>query len=351
MISETQETFMKTVQQIADFVGGTVYGEAEIEIQSVGSLERAQAGDLAYAEGKHLEKVVSSSASCVLVPANDYSDRTVIVVDQPRVSFANIVQWLLPQPRPFDGIHPTALVGKNVSLGSEVGIGAWTIVEDGAEIGDRTLIYPGCYIGRDCQIGTDCVVYPRVVVYPCVQLGDRIVLHAGSVLGADGFGFAFDGDGYVKVPQVGRVSIGSDVEIGANTCVDRGALDETIIGEGAKIDNLCQIGHNVQIGNKAIVSSQTGVAGSSRIGDQATIGGQVGIADYCRIDDHAIVGAQCGVPSHKRVPAGEVYWGTPARPLRKIKQQQAHISRLPKLADEVARLQAEIDELRILVKS
>tara|TARA_B100001146_G_C16073740_1_gene387605 strand:- start:257 stop:859 length:603 start_codon:yes stop_codon:yes gene_type:complete len=200
-------------------------------------------------------------------------------------------------------------------------------------------------------MGADCVVYPRVVLYPRAELGDRVILHTGAVLGADGFGFAFDGDRHIKVPQVGHVSVGSDVEIGANTCVDRGTLDETVIGQGAKIDNLCQIGHNVQIGNQAVVSSQTGVAGSSRIGDHATIGGQVGIADYCRIDDHAIVGAQCGVPSHKRVPAGEVYWGTPSRPLRKIKQQQAYLSRLPKLADEVARLQAEIDELRMRLKS
>ena len=351
MILETQETLMKTVQQIADFVGGTVYGQAEIEIQAVGSLQRAQSGDLAYAEGKHLEKVLACHASCVLVPANDFPDQTVIVVDQPRVSFANVVQWLLPQVRPFDGIHPTSIVGQNVSLGAKVAIGAWTIIEDGAEIGDRTLIYPGCYVGRDCRIGADCVVNPRVVLYPRSELGDRVVLHTGAVLGADGFGFAFDGDRHIKVPQVGHVSVGSDVEIGANTCVDRGALDETVIGQGSKIDNLCQIGHNVQIGNQAVVSSQTGVAGSSRIGDQATIGGQVGIADYCRIDDHAIVGAQCGVPSHKRVPAGEVYWGTPARPLRKIKQQQAYLSRLPKLADDVARLQAEIDELRMKLKS
>ena len=150
----------------------------------------------------------------------------------------------------------------------------------------------------------------------------------------------------MKIPQIGHVEIGSDTEIGANTCIDRGALDETVIGEGSKIDNLCQIAHNVRVGDNTVISSQTGIAGSSRIGNNAIIGGQVGIADYCRIDDHAIVGAQCGVPSRKRVPAGEVYWGTPARPLRNIKQQQAHLNRLPKLADEVKCLREEIKVLK-----
>ena len=337
---------MKTVQEIADFIGGRVHGEVATEIKTVGSLERAETGALAYAEGKYLDAVPKSSASCVLVPSNDFPNRTVIVIDQPRVAFANVAQWLLPQARPFEGVHPSSIVGEGVSLGVDVAVGPWSVVEAGAQIGARTVIYPGCYVGRDCRIGDDCVLHPQVVLYAGVEIGDHVILHAGSVLGADGFGFVFDGTRQVKVPQVGHVSVGSDVEIGANTCVDRGALDETVIGEGAKIDNLCQIAHNVEVGQHAVVSSQTGVAGSSRIGNHAIVGGQVGIADYCRIDDHAIVGAQCGVPSRKRVPAGEVYWGTPARPLRQIKQQQAHLSRLPKLAEEVKRLRAEIDELR-----
>ena len=337
---------MKMVREIADFAHGAVHGDAETQITTVGSLDRAGPGALAYADGKYLDDVLTSGAGCVLVPSNDFPGRTVIVVDQPRVAFANVAQWLLSKEHRFEGIHPSAIIHEDAELAARVAVGPWTVIESGVQVGSGTIIYTGSYIGRDCRIGADCVVYPRVVLYPGVVLRDRVVLHAGTVLGADGFGFVFDGTRQVKIPQIGHLEVGSDAEIGANTCIDRGALDETVVGEGTKIDNLCQIAHNVQVGANVVISSQTGIAGSSRIGSHATIGGQVGIADYCRIDDHAVVGAQCGVPSRKRVPAGEVYWGTPARPLRNVKQQQAHLSRLPKLAEEVKRLRLEIEELK-----
>ena len=337
---------MKTVHEIASLVGGTVHGDAEIEIRTVGSLDRAGADALAYAEDQYLNDVPASRAACVLVPSGAFPGRTVIVVERPRVAFANIAQSLLPKERPFAGVHPSAIVHETASLGSAVAIGPWTMVDRDVQIGDGSVIYPGSYIGRNCRLGADCVLHPRVVLYPGVVLGDRVVLHAGTVLGADGFGFVFDGERQVKIPQVGQVEIGSDVEIGANTCIDRGALDETVVGDGTKVDNLCQIAHNVHIGHHAVISSQTGIAGSSRIGNHATVGGQVGIGDHCRIDDHAIVGGQCGVPSRKRVPAGEVFWGTPARPLRHIKRQQAFVGRLPELAEEVKRLRAEVESLK-----
>ena len=337
---------MKTAQEIANFVGGTLQGNTAEPIDTVGSLQRARPGALAYAEAKYLDQVETSRASCILVPSGDFPDRTVIVVDNPRVAFARVAQWLCPPIRPFEDVHPTAIVADGATLAEDVAVGAWTLIETGAQIGRGTIIFPGCYIGRDCRIGSDGVVYPHAVLYPGVTIGDRVIVHAGVVLGADGFGFVFDGTRHVKVPQVGHVTIGSDVEIGANSCVDRGALDETVVHEGAKIDNLCQVAHNVQIGTHTVISSQTGIAGSSRVGSHATIGGQVGIADYCRVDDHAMVGAQCGIPSRKRVPAGEVYWGTPARPLKTIKVQQAYLSRLPKMAEEMKRLRAEIEELK-----
>ena len=337
---------MKTAQEIADFVGGTLHGHAAATIDTVGSLQRARAGALAYAEAKYLDQVAESRASCILVPAGEFPDHTVIVVDNPRVAFARVAEWLCPQTRPFDGVHATAIVADGATLAEDVAVGAWTLIEAGAQIGRGTIIFPGCYVGRDCRIGSDSIVYPHAVLYPGVEIGDRVIVHAGVVLGADGFGFVFDGTRHVKVPQVGHVTIGSDVEIGANSCVDRGALDETMVHEGAKIDNLCQVAHNVQIGTHAIISSQTGIAGSSRVGSHATIGGQVGIGDYCRIDDHAMVGGQCGILSRKRVPAGEVYWGTPARPLKTIKVQQAYLNRLPKMAAELKRLRAEIEALK-----
>ena len=337
---------MKTVQEIADHVGGRVHGDGAVEIRTVGSLERATRGALAYAEGKHLAQVAATGASCVLVPEVEPPDRTVIVVAKPRVAFARAAQWLLPPRLPAPGVHETALVAPDAALGAEVSIGAWTVVEAGARIGARTAIFPGGYVGAGASLGADCVVYPRVVLYPGTTVGDRVILHAGAVIGSDGFGFVFDGERQVKVPQVGRARIGDDVEIGANACVDRGALDETAIAGGVKIDNLCQIGHNVRIGDHAIISAQTGVAGSSTIGREAVIGGQAGIADYCRIDDRGIVGAQCGVPSRKRVPAGQPFWGTPARPLKDVKKQQGHLHRLPRMAAEIASLRAELDAVK-----
>ena len=337
---------MKTSQEIADFVGGTLTGNPVEELHTVGSLERASRGALAYAESNYLDKVDGSQASCILVPSGVFPDRTVIAVNEPRLAFARAAQWLQPPRQPFKGIHATAIVEDGASVEDNVAIGAWSLIECGAKIGRGTIIFPGCYIGENCRIGTDSVLYPHVVLYPFVELGDRAIVHAGVIMGADGFGFVFDGTQHIKVPQVGHIAIGSDVEVGANSCVDRGALDETVIDDGVKIDNLCQIAHNVKIGSHTIISSQTGIAGSSRVGSNATIGGQVGVADYCRIDNHAMVGAQCGIPSRKRVPAGEVYWGTPARPLKDIKVQQAHVKRLPKIVEEVKRLREEIEKLK-----
>ena len=336
----------RTVREVADYVGGTVHGDGTVELHTVGSLERAGPGALAYAEARYLRQVPSTGASCVLVPPGEPPPRTVIVVDEPRVAFARAAQWLLHRDRPQPGVHPAAIVESGARLADDVHVGPWSLIGAGATVGRGTVIHPGCHVGRNSRIGDDCLLFPRVVIYAATEIGDRVTIHAGVVIGADGFGFVFDGARHLKIPQVGHVTVGSDVEIGANSCIDRGALDETVIHDGVKIDNLCQIAHNVRIGTHATVSSQTGIAGSSTIGEHATIGGQVGIADYCRIDPHGIVGAQCGVPSRKRVPAGEVYWGTPARPLRNIKKQQFYLNRLPQMAEDVRRLQAEIDELK-----
>ena len=337
---------MKTVQEIADLVGGRVHGDGGLEIRTVGSLERATSGTLAYAEGKHLAKVAATDASCILVPDVELPARTVIVVDKPRVAFARAAQWLLPPRLPAPGVHETALVAANATLGADVSIGAWTVVEAEAAIGSGTVIFPGGYVGAGVSIGANCILYPRVVLYPGTTVGDRVILHAGVVIGSDGFGFVFDGERQVKVPQVGCAEIGDDVEIGVNACIDRGALDETVVADGVKIDNLCHLGHNVRIGEHSVISAQTGIAGSSTVGREAVIGGQVGIADYCRVDDHGIVGAQCGIPSRKRVPAGQPFWGTPARPLKDIKKQQGYLHRLPRMAAEIASLRAELDALK-----
>lgn len=337
---------MKTAQEIAEFVGGTLRGDAQQEIYGVGSLDHAGPGTLAYAESAYVDRVPATGASCVLVPPGDFPGRTVILVENPRLAFARAAQWLAPVVAPLPGVHPEALIHEGAAVAPDAAVGAWTLIEHGARVGARTVVYPGCYVGAGSRIGDDCVVFPHVVIYPGVNVGDRSIIHAGVVLGADGFGFVPDGTRHVKVPQVGQVAVGSDVEIGANTCVDRAALDTTALGDGVKIDNLCQIGHNVEVGAHAIISAQTGVAGSTRIGARSTIGGQVGIGDHCRIDEGAIVGSGGGIPSRKRVPGGVVYWGTPARPLGDVKVQQAHLSRLPKMAEELKQLRDEVQALK-----
>ncbi|MCY4600849.1 MAG: UDP-3-O-(3-hydroxymyristoyl)glucosamine N-acyltransferase [Acidobacteria bacterium] len=337
---------MKTAREIAEFVGGTLEGDADKQIHGVGSLDHAGPGELTYAESTYLDRVAATGASCVLVAEGEYPDRTVILVDNPRLAFARASHWLAPAQTPAAGIHPEALVQHDAVVAPDAAVGAWTLIEHGAHVGRRTVVYPGCYVGAGSRIGDDCVVFPRAVIYPGVTVGDRTVIHAGVVLGADGFGFVPDGSRHVKVPQSGSVEIGSDVEIGANSCVDRAALDETSIGDGVKIDNLCQVGHNVRIGAHAIISAQTGVAGSTQIGGGSTIGGQVGIGDHCRIEEGAIVGSGGGIPSRKRIPGGVVYWGTPARPLSDVKLQQAHVARLPKMAEELKQLRAEVQALK-----
>jgi UDP-3-O-[3-hydroxymyristoyl] glucosamine N-acyltransferase len=204
-------------------------------------------------------------------------------------------------------------------------------------IGKGTAIGPGCVIGKSVRIGDECVLHPHVTVYPNVDIGNNVIIHAGAVIGADGFGFVKDGDRYVKFPQVGRVIIEDDVEIGANTCIDRGSLETTIVRRGTKLDNLIQIAHNVEIGEHTVIAAQTGISGSSTVGPNSILGGQVGIGEHARLDANTIIGGQGGVLNGKHVRGGEVLWGTPVRPLKEFLEQQAYLARLPRWIEEVKR--------------
>ncbi|MGH9763158.1 MAG: UDP-3-O-(3-hydroxymyristoyl)glucosamine N-acyltransferase, partial [Blastocatellia bacterium] len=226
-------------------------------------------------------------------------------------------------------------------LGSEVAVGPYVAIEDDAEIGNGAVIEAFCCIGRDSRIGTDTWLHPRVTLYPGVRLGNRVEIHSGAVIGADGFGYVFGEGRHWKFPQIGGVEIGDDVEIGANTTIDRGSLETTRVADGVKIDNLVHLAHNVQVGEHSVIAAQTGVSGSSTIGRRAIIGGQVGIADHCKVEDGAIVGAQAGVPTGKTIRSGETVWGTPARPLKRFKEQYAWYARLPELAERIRSLERE----------
>ena len=308
-----------TTQQLADFLAGELKGKPDAVLDSVASLKNAGPADLSYAEEKFQDEARSSKAGCILVNLGDFPGQNVIVVRNPKLAFALAAGRLYEVAPGATSIHPTA------------------VVEPGAVIGKGTRIGPGCTVGTRVRIGDGCILYPRVTIYPNVEIGNNVIIHAGAVIGADGFGFVRDRDRYVKFPQVGRVIIEDDVEIGANTCVDRGSLETTVIRRGTKLDNLIQIAHNVEIGEHTVIAAQTGISGSSTVGDHSVLGGQVGIGEHARLDPNTIIGGQGGVLNGKHVRGGEVLWGTPVRPLKEFLEQQAHLARLPRWIAEIKR--------------
>ena len=335
----------RTAMELAAFLGAEMSGAPDVSIESVAELDTAGPGDLSYAEPRYSDRVAASGAACVLVAGGAFAGKATIAVPNPKAAFARAAAWLMPSVRPKPGVHPRACIGDGVRLGEGVHIGAHAVLDEDVIVGDHTAIHPGCHIASGCRIGEGCTIRANVVLYSGVEIGNRVVLNAGVVVGSDGFGYVRDGDEYVQFPQFGQIRIEDDVEIGANSTIDRGSLGSTVIERGTKLDNLVHVAHNVRIGSRTVIAAQTGVSGSCDIGDDAVIAGQVGIADHVRIDSGGIVGAQCGIPSGKRIRAGRVFWGTPARPLDDIKIQQAYISRLPRMAREFERLKKTVEEL------
>jgi UDP-3-O-[3-hydroxymyristoyl] glucosamine N-acyltransferase len=323
----------RTAQEIAAHVGGDLRGNGSTVIESVASLKNAGTADLSYAEEKYQDDVAASRAGCVIVSSGQFQDKTIIAAKNPKLAFARAAAFLLTDESEDWSIHPSATVAPDATIGDRVKIGAGAVIEAGVFIGNSTVLEAGCYVGKDSKIGDNCMVYPRVVIYKDVEIGNRVIIHAGAVVGADGFGFVRDGKAHVKFPQVGKVIIEDDVEIGANTCIDRGSLETTIIRRGVKLDNLIQIAHNVEIGEYTLIAAQTGISGSSTIGSNCMIGGQVGVGEHAEIDSNAIIGGQGGVLNGKHLRATrEVLWGTPVRPLRQFLLEQAYLSRLVKKA-------------------
>jgi UDP-3-O-[3-hydroxymyristoyl] glucosamine N-acyltransferase len=332
---------MRTAGELADWLGVPLEGDPGVELRGVASPQRAGAHDLIYVEtGKHAERAGTSAALCVIAPGGlAIPGKTVLRAANPKVAFARAAATLVPPQLIAAGIHATAIVSATARLGHGVAIGPYAVVEEQTYVGLGTQIGAHCVIGRWAWIGEDCRLHPRVTVYPGVRLGHRVEVHAGTVLGSDGFGYAFDGQRYWKFPQIGLLEIGDDVEIGANTTIDRGSLEDTRVESGVKLDNLVHVGHNVVIGEHTVIAAQSGISGSSRLGCRVVLGGQVGVADHCRLEDGAIAGAQAGIPSGKTIRRGVPVWGTPARPLDKFKEQYAWFARLPELAARIRELE------------
>jgi UDP-3-O-[3-hydroxymyristoyl] glucosamine N-acyltransferase len=325
----------QTLQALAEFTASQLIGNGKTEISRVASLKSAQGGDLVFVESsRHLKEAMDSYASAVIVKPSDAeitTSKPLLLNANPRLAFATAGQLLYPKQEYAPSIHPLAVVDPRATIAASASIDAHAVVEAGAIVGERCFIACGCYIGSEVAMGDDCEIYPNVVIYSGTTLGRRVTVHAGAVLGSDGFGFVRDEKfgRYVKFPQVGRLVIGDYVEIGANCTIDRGALDETVIGPGTKLDNMVHIGHNASIGANVVIAAQTGVSGSSSVGDECIVGGQVGIADHVTIEPGAILGAQSGIPSNKTIRGkGVVFWGTPARPIKEYLKELAVLSRL-----------------------
>lgn len=328
-----------TLGEISRIVGGNLIGDENIEIFRVAAIDAARENEISFSEKSELdESVAKTKASCVFISENLAGDfpLPVIRVKNPKLAFAEIAAKLHPFDRQ-NGQHKTAFVSKNSDVRASY-IGAFVSIGENTNIGENSHIADGVRIGKNVAIGNGTIIHPNCVIYDNVSIGNDCIIHAGAVIGADGFGFVRDGaDGYVKFPQIGTVVIEDNVEIGANTCIDRGALGETRIGEGTKLDNLVQVAHNVQIGKRVVIAAQTGVSGSTVIEDDCVIGGQVGIGDHAKIKSGAIIGSQAGVLPRKIVRQG-VWWGTPVQPLDEYKRQNAHVKGLERLKEEMKKI-------------
>jgi UDP-3-O-[3-hydroxymyristoyl] glucosamine N-acyltransferase len=323
-----------SVKEIAEFVQAQVAGNGEVAVSGIASLHSASPQDLVFVEdAKHLRAALTSSAAAVLAgdfAADKTSPKPLLIAKHPKLAFARAAQLLYRRVDTSSGIHESASVDPSAKLAAKVTIAARAVVGPGVQIGNGTRIAAGSVIGDSVVVGQDCEIYPNVTIYPGTKLGNRVIIHAGAVLGSDGFGYVRDKatGHYEKFPQIGRLEIGDDVEIGANTTIDRGALEVTRIARGAKIDNLVHIGHNCQIGEDVVVAAQTGLSGSVTLEKNVLLGGQVGIGEGARIEEGVMLGGQGGVlPGKVLRGKGEAFWGTPARPLREYLKQLAAVAR------------------------
>jgi UDP-3-O-[3-hydroxymyristoyl] glucosamine N-acyltransferase len=333
---------MPSVGEIARAIGASLIGNEQTRVTGVASFASASVGDLVFVEEEeHLPTALESNASAVIASSfagRAATSKVLLICAHPRLAFARAAAFLHRQSGGAGkgqngGVHASALVLPTAEVAQTARIDPWTLVGDGAKAGERTWVGSGCMIGQGVSIGEDCKIYPNVTIYPGTRIGNRVVVHAGAVLGSDGFGYVRDpqSGGYEKFPQIGRLEIEDDVEIGANTTIDRGALETTRIGRGTKVDNLVHIGHNCQIGENVVIAAQAGFSGSIVIENNVVIGGQVGVGEHARIQDGVLLGGQAGVLPRKVLRGkGIAFWGTPAKPLREYLKSLALLSKLGK---------------------
>jgi len=334
-----------SVEELARLLNCPFEGDGATEIRGVSSLEKAEEGDLVFlSHRKYLSLLERSKASAAIIPFEERYDRIpVIKSENPHISFVKAVEIFYEPYRPEPGIHPSALVSPTAKIGKDVSIGPFAFIGDEAEIGDKTVIFPFVAIYPWVKIGKETVIHSHVSIREKVKIGNRVIIHNGAVIGSDGFGYLQDKDRpHIKIPQVGTVTIEDDVEVGANTTVDRAALGETIIKKGTKIDNLVQVAHNVEIGPHSILAGQVGISGSTKIGKNVIMGGQA-VADHVNIGDNVIVAGRTGIT--KDVPSNSFIGGFPHLDIKEWRKSATMLPRLYDLAKEVKRLKKKVEEL------
>jgi UDP-3-O-[3-hydroxymyristoyl] glucosamine N-acyltransferase len=342
----------KKLQEIAQYLHGKVEGDGDIIITGISGIKEARQGDITFvANLKYFPLIETTKASAIIAPCDvKVSGKNFVLVENPSLAFAKIASFVLgEQEHQIQGIHPTAVIAKDAKLGARVSVGAYTVIESKAIIGDDTVIYSGCFIGHDTSVGEKSLIYPNVVIRERIVIGKSVIIHSGTVIGSDGFGFAEVEGVHHKIPQIGIVVIEDNVEIGANVTIARARFDKTFIGQGTKIDNLVQIAHNVVIGRNCIIISQVGVSGSVQINDGAILAGQAGIAGHLTIGEGAVVAAQAGVT--KSVPAKTFVSGYPAKPHDKAKKVNAALQRLPEYIKMIHELKMKVANLEERIKS
>ncbi|MHB8770697.1 MAG: UDP-3-O-(3-hydroxymyristoyl)glucosamine N-acyltransferase [Syntrophales bacterium] len=335
----------KTLNEIAAFLGGEVIGDGDVLVERIRGIDDAGEGDLTFvANRKYRKKLATTTAGAILVtPGTPCPGKNLVVVADPYIAMGKLLNLFHPEEEEPAGVHRDARVEAGADVSAEATVFPGVHVCSGARVERGAVLYPGVFVGRDCVVGEASVLHPRVTLYRRSLIGRRVLLHAGVVVGSDGFGFANPGRENIKIPQAGYVQIDDDVEIGANTTIDRGTLGRTWIQRGAKIDNLVQIAHNVVVGEYAIIVAQVGVSGSTRLGTGVVIGGQAGIVGHIEIGEHVLVAARSGV--HKDIPPNQIVAGTPHMPHREWLKMEACLPRLSEMRATIAALRRRVAEL------